>query len=254
MIGFQEYILTNNIKVYNIAKKINMSVSTIWRWINLNKVPEKYHDIICEKLNIDKDYINKKINDINTYQPKDKGFNHYKICGDYVIIYIQNQKGNKFETYIDLEDLDKVKSLNKAINVGYRKNNNNYYASIQIYLGIINGKKKYKTLLLHRIVTDAADDDFVDHIEQLNTLDNRKSNLRKTTNDKNLQNRKGANKNNKTGKRNIAYIESKNEYWVQHMKHGIRYKKIFLVDQFKEACDYAEKMRKELFGEFKGKE
>lgn len=98
---------------------------------------------------------------------------------------------------------------------------------------------------------DAKKDEVVDHINH-DTLDNRKCNLRITTNDKNVKNRKGANKNSKTGVRNVHWIESANEYWVQIMRKGISYKWTFSANQFEEACKFAEEKRKELFGEFAG--
>lgn len=44
----------------------------------------------------------------------------------------------------------------------------------------------------------------------------------------------------------------KNVYRVQMMRNGVRYKRDFTVDQFKEACEFAEKKRKEIFGEYAG--
>lgn len=251
MIGLQKYIVDNNIQIVKLAKEMNISPSTIHRWFNVNKVPENYHELISTNLKINKEYINKKINNISTYKPR--CFNNYKIIDDYVEIYIVRRNGDKYTVYIDLEDLEKIKNYNNRIHVGYHKNIDGYYAEMHKYIGIINGKSKYKTLLLHRIVTDAIENEYVDHIKHKETLNNRKYNLRKTTNDKNLQSRKGANKNSSTGIRNVNYIEKLNEYWVQIMKKGERFKWIFPSNQFKEACDFAEKKRKELFGEYAGK-
>jgi hypothetical protein len=60
----------------------------------------------------------------------------------------------------------------------------------------------------------------VDHIIPKNTLDNRKCNLRVVTKRSNTVNRKGANKNNKTGVRNVSYIESEGLYYVQFQIKG----------------------------------
>lgn len=252
MIGLQEYFINNRISVIKLAEEIGIQPSAIWRWFKVNNVPNNHLDFLSNKFNINKEYINQKINDINMSHSRKKEFNEYEIIDNYVIIYIVNKKGEKFETYIDLEDFNKVKALNNPIHASYRKNNDNYYAAIHKYLGIIDGKPKYKTLLLHRVVTDASGNDYIDHVEQLHTLDNRKFNLRKTTNDKNLQSRKGANKNSGTGVRNVNWIEKQNEYWVQIMRKGERFKWIFPSTQFKEACDFADIKRKEIFGEFAG--
>lgn len=67
----------------------------------------------------------------------------------------------------------------------------------------------------------------VDHIKQEETLDNRSSNLRVVESAKNSSNRKGANKNSKTGVRNVNYIERLDEYWVQIMKNGERFRWVF---------------------------
>ncbi len=131
----------------------------------------------------------------------------------------------------------------------YHKNVDNYYVQCNQY---INGK--HKTVTLHRHIMNYPDGN-VDHIEPRNTLDNRKENLRIVDASKNSANRKGANSNNKTGVRNVHRIKGYKVdiYKVQIMKNGISYVWEFPLDQFKEACKFAEKKRKELFGEFAGK-
>ncbi|WP_258205620.1 hypothetical protein [Paenibacillus radicibacter] len=52
----------------------------------------------------------------------------------------------------------------------------------------------------------------------MNTLDNRKSNLRVVTKRSNTVNRKGANKNNQSGERNVSLI--KGWYYVQFQIEG----------------------------------
>lgn len=64
-----------------------------------------------------------------------------------------------------------------------------YYASRKRYLGMINGKRKQKTIRMHRLIMDAPTGKQVDHINH-NTLDNCKENLRIVTNRQNKQNRK----------------------------------------------------------------
>lgn len=118
-------------------------------------------------------------------------------------------------------------------------------------------KPKYDAYYLHRWIMRANENDKVDHIVQISSsdsyiLDNRKSNFRFSTGKENSANRNGANRNNNTGVRNVSYIKSDNVYWVQIMKDGIKYKWVFSVDKFEEACAFAEIKRQELFGEFAG--
>jgi hypothetical protein len=121
------------------------------------------------------------------------------------------------------------------------------------YLGTECGKSKYKTHYLHRWILEAKEDDYVDHKNNLDTLDNRKSNLRVSTNAENNWNKNEAYKSNKTtGFRNVNYIPKQNQYRVQIMKDGKRYAWSFPVDKFEEACEFAETKRKELFGDYSG--
>jgi hypothetical protein len=138
--------------------------------------------------------------------------------------------------------------MNIRWNAAWYSKINNYYAKACEYLEWNNGKPKYKIWYLHRIVTNAPKGSYVDHINH-NTLDNRKSNLRVTTQNINLQNRLGGNSNNKTGVRNVHWINREQKYFVQIMKDYKSYKWVFEADQFKEACEFAEKKRKELYGE-----
>jgi hypothetical protein len=98
---------------------------------------------------------------------------------------------------------------------------------------------------------DAKRGEYVDH-RDYNPLNNLKNNLRVTSNSKNNQHRKGVNSNSKSGVRNVNYIKQSNEYWVQLMKNGERYKWVFSVNEFDKACEFAKKKREELFGEFAG--
>jgi hypothetical protein len=114
-----------------------------------------------------------------------------------------------------------------------------------------NYKTKSTTKHLNSIIMDAKAGEIVDH-EDRDTLNNRKYNLRFIDKSKNAQNRKGANKNSGTGVRNVNYIKKHNQYWVQLMKNGQRYKWIFSADEFDKACEFAKIKREELFGEFAG--
>lgn len=248
MIGLQEYIINNNIKVYEFAKEINMSASAVWRWIHLNKVPDKYHDIICDKLNIDKDYINKVVNNVNTYQPRNKGFNAYKICDNIIIIYLERKDGSIWETIIDTDDLEKLKVLNYSWHVGYAHCNKEYYVMATIYYTDENKRKKSTTKNLNSIIMNVPSGYHVDHINH-NPLDNRKENLRILPNCNNSKNRKSKNSNNKSGYRNVCWI--RNQWCVQLQING-KNKRLGFFDDVEEAGKFAEEMREKYYGEFKG--
>ena len=178
--------------------------------------------------------------------PEKKGFvSEYKICDDVTIIYLTNKKGKIFELLIDTEDLQKLIDLNYCWHTRYNVKSKTYYADCSIYIG--NGQSN-QTIMIHRFLTKAKKGDVVDHINH-NGLDNRKSNLKLTTNAKNSQNRLEEHNNSNTGHLNVSYIERDSQYWVQFMKDGHQYRWIFSKDQFEESCAFATAKRKELFGE-----
>lgn len=177
-----------------------------------------------------------------------KPFNKYKINGDETIIYIERRDGSVQETVIDTEELEKIKSIGTPWHSHWARKTKSYYCRCCKYISEL---KYSKTIQMSRFIVDAQDDEVVDHIDH-DTMNNKKENLRVTKFIKNVANRKGANSNNKTGVRNVNYIEKLDEYWVQIMKNGVRYRWIFPGDQFKEACEFAEIKRKEIFGEYAG--
>lgn len=252
MIGLQKYILDNNIKVVWLSNEIGVSPQAIWRWFNVNKIPENHLNILAEKLAIDKEYLNTCVNTINKKQKKKKGFNDYKINGDITVIYMIKKNGEVIETIIDTEDLERIKELNFSWHVKWEPSTRSYYATAIEYYKPPEGKnKKQRILYLHNIVMNSDGTQIVDHKDN-NTLDNRKCNLRYVEKKQNLWNRKGANKNSSTGVRNVNWMKRYNQYWVQIMKDGVRYKWEFPLSQFDEACEFAIMKRKELFGEYAG--
>ena len=98
-----------------------------------------------------------------------KKYNDYDISGEYGIGWTTNT-GHEF--YFDLEDFDKIK------NYCWREMKTHYIATHD---------KKY-CLYLHRLVTNAGNNNFiVDHINH-NIYDNRKKNLRICTQSNNMMN------------------------------------------------------------------
>jgi hypothetical protein len=252
VIGFQEYVINNNININNLAQELNTSISNIYQWFNANKVSKKFVKILAEKFNLPQEYINKIVNNVSTHQPRKKGFNQYKIVDNYVIIYLSGKKNKGFVTYIDLEDLEKVKEYNLSWNASWREDVKNYYAVATQYLGMENGKSKSKVIYLHRLIFDNPERNIIiDHKEGDKTLDNRKSNLRVTIQDKNLKHRNGANINNKSGYRNVCWIRNK---WCVQLQVNGKNTKLGFFDDVDEAGKFAEKMRQKYYGEFKGKD
>lgn len=182
-----------------------------------------------------------------------QGFiNDYIITGDITTIFIVNKKGIRFEVLIDTDDLSRLIEADLKWHVAYDSHTNEYYVKSTKFYPSTNIRKYHeKNIMLHRFIMSASEGVVVDHHSH-NRLDNRKENLFVTEYTNNSTNRKGANKNNKTGYRNVNYMKKDNVYWVQFMKKGKRYRWIYSADQFKEACEFAEKKRKELFGKFAG--
>lgn len=186
--------------------------------------------------------------------PRIKGFNKYKIDGDTTIIYFENRMGKIImEGYIDTEDLMQLIKQNFCWSAGWDEHVQDYYAKATEYYYDKNGKRKGKSHRLHREVTNASKDEYVDHIEHKlhSTLDNRKSNLRITDNVQNNQNKNGKHKNNKSGFRNVS---KRDKWWVVQLqikgKNTVLEK--FPLDKLEEAGEYAEKMREKYYGEYKG--
>lgn len=175
--------------------------------------------------------------------------NVYRTEGDITYIDMTSSKGIVRTAIIDTEDLEKVKSFYKFF-AYYAKHTDTYYVKAHTYLGMVDGKPKYKDLSLQRFVMDAQEDEIIDHYNH-DTLDNRKENLRRTKTIHNTKHRNGKNKNNKSGYRNVAWI--KNGWCVQISIEG----KNTLLGKFEdvhEAGKFAKKMREKYYGEFAGED
>ena len=172
--------------------------------------------------------------------------NEYTIEGNTVKILLNSKHGDCY-TLIDLEDFDKIKDITCK---WYLRNNIDRYAQRTIYLGSVDGKSKNTTVRLHDFIMDCPDGMFVDHINAIETLDNRRCNLRLSTCKNNDRNRRGANKNNKTGYRNIMLIQG---LYVIHLMVDGKNKRLGSFKDIHKAVDFAEEMRKKYYGDFAGK-
>ena len=178
--------------------------------------------------------------------------NEYVINKKSAYMKLKNKKEEIYKVFIDHEDIEKIKHYRWHLE--YYKTAKCYYVRTTIHLGMIDGKNKSKCILLHSMIMGVEKNTIIDH-KNHNPLDNRKKNLRIVEASNNSANRKGANSNNKTGVRNVHLINrygGKQIYMVQIMRKGERFSWEFELNQFDEACIFAEEKRKELFGKYAG--
>ena len=133
-----------------------------------------------------------------------KKYNKIEIDGDIAKIYFYNSDRYAI---IDAEDVDKIKDY------CWVDNPKKYYP-----FAFINGKH----IDLHRLIMPNDNKNFVtDHINR-QPLDNRKCNLRITTQMQNCWNR-NLSIANKTGYKNITYVKSRDRYSVSVSRNYKRY-------------------------------
>lgn len=183
---------------------------------------------------------------------KSKGFNDYKIDGEYTIIYLRGKHSKLHPTtIIDTKNLEKLIKLNISWNVHLEVNKKFYYVLGTQYLGMDkNGKSINKSHCSHRFISGETDSKIkIDHIDN-NTFNNTEKNFRKTTQKLNLTNRRSKNSNNKSGHRNVSFILG--FYRVQLQ---INEKNKLFPEKFtdvNEAGKFAEAMRIKYYGEYAG--
>jgi hypothetical protein len=176
--------------------------------------------------------------------------NIYTIVDKIAYLHITRRNGDKFDIPMNANDLDKLEKVDRSVHVSWHSAIQGYYAEVCDYLGTFDGKPKYKTLLLHRILTEADKNTHVDHINH-DTLDNRKENLRVTEVKDNLTHRKSRNSNNKSGYRNVSW----NSYygkWVVQLQIDGKNTILDYFDDVHEAGKFAEEMRLKYYKEYKG--
>lgn len=160
-------------------------------------------------------------------------------------IELHRRNAENLWTIIDLEDLERVINFPYTWFAKYNHTNDEYYVVASVYHPEL---QQTRPIFLHQFLTNANGKD-VDH-ENNDTLDNRKSNLRVVVESNNSKNRKGRNKNNKSGYRNVSLIKDK---WVVQLQINGKNKKLGSFDDVHEAGKFAEEMRQKYYGEFAGK-
>jgi hypothetical protein len=104
--------------------------------------------------------------------------NQYEVRGNEVIVFAY-RKGEEFEFMFELADLDFLRSIDRKFTVVQSRGEG-------VYLGYCKGGKHY---LVHRVLMDAPEGLFVDHIDQ-NTRNMKRSNLRLLTVSESNQNKR----------------------------------------------------------------
>ena len=126
--------------------------------------------------------------------------NKYEVRGDVVSIFVR-YKDEVHECLIDIDDLDKAKSVDGTW-LALKHHTGRYYVRVAM------NKKK---VLLHRFLMRPEKSMVVDHINH-EPLDNRKGNLRIVTPAQNRQNLSGAKPNSGTGIRGVTLDKSTGNY------------------------------------------
>lgn len=113
-------------------------------------------------------------------------------------------------------------------------NGHNYYAKCNKYLGTIEGKRKFKCLLMHRVIAERIGMDltsFIDHKDR-DGLNNQRNNLRSANPHENNQNQK-IRKDNKSGVKGVCWLK-REKMWKAYI-HLERKQKT--LGYFKEKTD-----------------
>ena len=166
-----------------------------------------------------------------------KKYNIYNLSGEFGVGY--DFKGNEF--WFDLEDYDLIKDIY------WNKNNRGYF------VGHISGGKEIK---MHRLILKEELGKYdaniiVDHIYSDRKFDNRKNNLRITTQSNNTKNRIRQS-NNSSGKTGVSWNKNTNS-WKAYI--GVNGKTIGLglYKQKQDAIDARVAAEIKYFGEFRTK-
>ena len=176
-----------------------------------------------------------------------RGFNDYEILGDVTNIIIRRKNGDIYKAQIDTEDLQKLIDLNYNWMIDINRRRDNIHVICKRYICCKDDKPVYYTKGLHQLLVDYNPEqgEKVDHKDG-NGLNNCKDNLRITSNKGNLTNRKGPNRNNKSGYRNVSWNKDK-EQWVVQLSINGKNTILGFFDDVHEAGKYAQKMREKYY-------
>ena len=151
--------------------------------------------------------------------------NKIYVYTSYAMVELKRRNGEVVYAYIDVEDVPLLEGYHFSLN----KSGYAYDSS--------------KDMLLHRLIMDAKENEFVDH-KNHNTLDCTRANLRKCTQAENNANRE-TKALNKLGVKNIRYRFDRNKFMVEFKGRGSK-----MFDNFYDAYEYRNRRAVELFGDY----
>ena len=168
---------------------------------------------------------------------QNKKYNRYDLTGQYGICYINNEE----KVLFDLEDYDKIKNYCWRVNCkGYA------------YASDINNKNKF--VFMHNIIMNNEEKQYVvDHISHdgdwnNSSLDNRKCNLRVTSQSRNCVNKKKQS-NNASGVVGVTKRKD-NGKWVASIDMDKKHYYLGQFDNFDEAIKARKEAEERLHKEF----
>lgn len=155
--------------------------------------------------------------------------NRYEIYNTYAeLIMVRRRDNTVLKTIIDIDDIGRCKLYNWYPHHDPTKHDN------LIYIRAGRGDGSGRIIRLHRYIMCAEDGEVIDHVNR-NTLDNRKSNLRRCTiliNNRNLSIRRD----NLIGVTGVRYRTDRNRYVAYRYISGRYYTKTFM--KLDEAIEY----------------
>jgi len=155
----------------------------------------------------------------------------------YTIMEIKLTRG--YKSIIDDCDIDLVS--------GYSWNASDDGAGNVRAMSSTGGRKNRKTIHMARLILNAPNGMYVDHINR-NTLDNRRKNLRLCTPGQNMCNRR-IQSNNTSGYRGVTWDRQKKK-WAARLKHGGKSIHLGRFDDKELAAKAFDEAAKKLRGEF----
>ena len=164
--------------------------------------------------------------------------NQYKIYKKYAVLVIYSEKHGTFNIKIDLDDVEKCKRIVWSINVY----GNNEHSPKKFYYAV-NGKKG----LLHRFICGTPKGYVTDHID-LDTMNNRKKNLRTVTRSQNSMNRE-MQLNNKSGHNGVIWVERFSK-WMAHIRKSGVQTNLGYYEDINEAVKVRRDAEKTMFGKY----
>lgn len=162
--------------------------------------------------------------------------NEIIIHEDYAEIILYNKQCEEIaRALIDLDDVDRVKNYKWGLHS----------------CGYVEHGRHDNQILLHRLIMNPQDDMVVDHINH-NPLDNRKSNLRICTQQKNVINKRKQS-NNTSGTVGVTWNQSRKK-WVAQIQINRKNITLGRFNTKEEAIQARKQAEIEYFGEYRNQE